>query len=69
MPQSYQTTTDDAHEFSYLAGYAGFGPRDGVPHWRCSCGRWRIDRDMRTGSPVEATARRKHRGHLKAVQR
>jgi trimethylamine:corrinoid methyltransferase-like protein len=52
------------HKLEYLAGISGFGQSDGVPHWYCTCGAWRINRDLRTGSPMRETAERKPRKHM-----
>lgn len=57
--------SDVKHELKYLAGISGFGKTDGVPHWYCTCGSWRINRDLRTGSPMRETAEKKHRKHAK----
>lgn len=60
-----------AHELKYIPGTRGlakFGIRDGEAAWYCSCGRWHIYRNPRTGSPFEATAKKKHRAHVKDVE-
>lgn len=57
-----------AHELLYRAGSQGLerlGIRDvAEPHWYCSCGRWRVNRDSQ-GRPHHDTAERRHRKHVR----
>lgn len=55
------------HELLYRAGSSGFAsigiPDVSTPHWYCSCGGWRKDRNYR-GSPMRETAQKHHRKHV-----
>ena len=56
------------HELLYRAGSYGLShvgiPNESQPHWYCSCGTWRLNRNPRTGSPFKETALKHHRKHL-----
>jgi hypothetical protein len=58
------------HELKYRAGSRGLakvGISDvSTPHWYCTCGLWKIPRDLQ-GRPFEETAKRHHRQHVKAM--
>lgn len=63
-------TTDDelGHELLYRAGSHGLGSvgiaDNNQPHWHCSCSKWRLNRNPRTGSPFKETAIKHHRKHI-----
>lgn len=56
------------HELLYRAGSWGLGnvgiTDNTQPHWYCSCGGWRINRDLQ-GRPHRETAAKHHRKHVK----
>jgi len=56
------------HELRYRPGFTGLAhlgiPNNTRPHWYCTCGQWRINRDHK-GSPFEKTATTHHRRHVK----
>jgi predicted house-cleaning noncanonical NTP pyrophosphatase (MazG superfamily) len=60
----------DHHELMYRPASYGLRkagiPDVETPHWYCTCGRWRVDRDLQ-GRPFKETAQRRHREHIKDV--
>lgn len=57
-----------SHELVYRAGLSGFGSVDDVPHWACTCGQWRINRNLMTGNPQKETAVKRHRVHTRDAE-
>jgi hypothetical protein len=58
------------HELRYRAGSGGLthiGIADNpAPHWYCTCGGWRVNRDGQ-GRPFRETAEKRHRKHVREV--
>lgn len=58
------------HELRYRAGTQGLAeygvPDNGQPHWYCTCGAWRKNRDG-LGRPFENGARRLFGKHVEAT--
>lgn len=56
------------HELKYAVGASGLAhlgiPNNSQPHWYCTCGRWRKDRNLR-GQPFRETAEKHHRKHVR----
>jgi hypothetical protein len=56
------------HELKYRPGASGMAhlgiPNNSQPHWYCTCGRWRKDRNLR-GQPFRETAEKHHRKHVR----
>lgn len=50
---------------SYDLGQAGIADNS-QPHWYCTCGGWRKDRNLQ-GHPFQETAERHHRKHVREV--
>ena len=59
------------HELLYRVGSHGLGyvgiADNNQPHWYCSCGQWRLNRNPRTGSPFKETATKHHKKHIKGA--
>lgn len=59
------------HELKYRVGSSGLAlagiPDNSQPHWYCTCGTWRKDRNLR-GQPFEETARKHHRKHIQEFE-
>jgi hypothetical protein len=57
------------HVLQYRAGSCGLShlgvPDNNAPHWYCTCGQWRLNRNPRTGAPHKETATKHHKKHTK----
>jgi hypothetical protein len=65
-------SANENHELKYRPGSSGLShvgiPDVAIPHWYCTCGHWRINRDLQ-GKPFRDSAEKRHAKHTKEANR